>query len=82
MRLNELAKSRYVAPYAYALAYLGLGAKERALDELERAFERGDTNYLFVVKVDPMLDALRGNPRFEALAEKIVPAHAFRASAK
>jgi tetratricopeptide (TPR) repeat protein len=72
LRLNEEAKSRYVAPYAIALVYLGLGEKERALDELERAYQRGDTNYLFVVRVDPMLDDLRGHPRFDALVQKIV----------
>jgi TolB-like protein/Tfp pilus assembly protein PilF len=70
--LNEQAKSRYVAPYAIALVYLGLGQKERALDELESAYQRGETNYLFRVKIDPMLDDLRGNPRFDALVEKIV----------
>jgi TolB-like protein/Tfp pilus assembly protein PilF len=70
-RLNEQGKTRYVAPYAIALVYLGLGDKERALDELERAFQRGDTNYLFVIKVDPQLDELRGQPRFDALVQKI-----------
>ena len=72
LRLNEEAKSRYVAPYATALVYLGLGEKERALDDLERAYQRGDTNYLFVIRVDPMLDDLRGHPRFDALVQKIV----------
>jgi tetratricopeptide (TPR) repeat protein len=74
LRLNEEAKSRYVAPYATALVHLGLGEKERALDELERAYQRGDTNYLFVIRVDPMLDDLRGHPRFDALVQKIVGA--------
>ena len=72
MRLNEMAKSRYVAPYAIAFVYLGLGEKERAIDELERAYQSGDTNYLFLIKVDPLLDDLRGQPRFEALVQKIV----------
>ena len=72
LQLNEEAKSRYVAPYATALVYLGLGEKERALDDLERAYQRGDTNYLFVIRVDPMLDDLRGHPRFDALVQKIV----------
>jgi len=72
LRLNEEAKSRYVAPYATALVYLGLGEKERALDDLERAYQRGDTNYLFVIRVDPMVDDLRGHPRFDALVQKIV----------
>jgi hypothetical protein len=48
-----------------------LGDKERAIDELEHGYQQGETNYLFVIKVDPLLDDLRGNPRFEALVEKI-----------
>jgi Predicted integral membrane protein len=79
-RLNEQTKSRYVAPYAFVLVYLGLGEKERALDGLERAYQHGETNYLFLVKVDPLLDPLRGDLRFEALAEKIVPAAEFKSA--
>jgi TolB-like protein/Flp pilus assembly protein TadD len=71
-QLNEEAKSRYVAPYALALTLLGLGEKERALAELERAYQTHDTNYLFVIKTDPLLDDLRGDPRFELLVQKIV----------
>jgi len=71
-QLNEQAKSRHVAPYAWALLYLGLGDKKRAIDELEAAYQRGDTNYLFVLKVDPLFDDLRGQPRFDALVRKIV----------
>jgi TolB-like protein/Tfp pilus assembly protein PilF len=71
-RMIDEAKSRYVAPYASAVLYLGLGDKERALAELERAYQTGDNNYLFVLKVDPMMDELRGDRRFEALVQKIV----------
>jgi len=69
-RLNEEAKSRYIAPYALALVQIALGDKDRAIEELERAYAQGETNYLFAIKVDPMLDDLRGDPRFEALVRK------------
>ena len=71
-RLTEESKSRYVSPYAWALLYVGLGDKKRAIDELERAYQTGDTNYLFVIKTDPSLDDLRGDPRFEALVQKVI----------
>ncbi len=70
-RMTAEAKSRYIAPYAWALMYDGLGEKERAIDELERAYQRSDTNYLFVIKVDPLLEDLRSIPRFAALVQKV-----------
>ncbi len=70
-RLNQEAKSRFVAPYAKALVLNALGEKAQAIDELERAYREGTGAYLFVITVDPMVDDLRGDPRFEALAQKI-----------
>jgi adenylate cyclase len=71
-RLNEEAKSHYVAPYALALVQIPLGEKDRAIEELEQAYAKGETNYLFVIKTDPLLDDLRGQPRFEALVQKVL----------
>ena len=53
------------------------GHKEAAIDALEQAYRNGEGNDIYVIKVDPLLDGLRGHPRFEALAEKIVPAREF-----
>jgi hypothetical protein len=53
--------------------YLGLGDKEQASDELERAYRERAGNDIGNVKVDPMLDDLRGHPRFEALVQKVFP---------
>src|SRR5437660_409781 len=73
-RMTEEAKSRYVSAYSFALMFIALGDKERAIDALERAYREGAANDIITIRVDPMLDPLRGDPRFEALAEKIVPA--------
>jgi len=73
-RLNEEAKSHYVAPYALALVQIGLGDKDRAIEELDHAYREQETNYLFGIKVYPMLDDLRGDPRFEALVQKVTAA--------
>jgi TolB-like protein/Tfp pilus assembly protein PilF/class 3 adenylate cyclase len=81
-RLTEEAKTRYVSAYNMALMFLGLGEKEKALDALERAYNEGAGNDIYCIRVDPMLDELRKDSRFEALAEKIVPAREFRASSK
>ncbi len=81
-RMTEEAKSRYVSAYSFALMFVGLGDKERAIDALERAYREGAANDIITIRVDPMLDDLHGDPRFEALAEKIVPAREFHASSK
>ena len=80
-RLSEETKSRYVPAYSFALMYLSLGDKERAIDEMERAYRERANIDVWMIKVDPMLDDLRGNPRFEALAEKVVPAAQFGSKA-
>jgi hypothetical protein len=51
--------------------YLALGDKERAIDEMERAYRERAGSDVFLIKVDPLLDELRGNPRFEALVQKV-----------
>src|SRR5436309_654750 len=79
-RMTEEAKSRYVSAYSFALMFIALGDKERAIDALERAYREGAANDIITIRVDPMLEDLRGQPRFEAPAEKIVPASQFRSA--
>src|SRR5213083_220253 len=79
-RMTEEAKSRYVSAYSFALMFIALGDKERAIDALERAYREGAANDIITIRVDPMLEDLRGQPRFEALAEKIVPASQFKSA--
>jgi TolB-like protein len=81
VQLNQEAKTRYVSPYGVGLMYLGLGDKKRAMDELERAYRENDGGDVYNIRIDPMLDDLRGDPRFEALAEKIIPVREFKSAA-
>jgi TolB-like protein/Flp pilus assembly protein TadD len=69
--LNEMAKFAEVPEYALALVYTSLSEKERAIEALEHGFAGGNKSYLFLLPGDPFLDDLRGDPRFEALAQKI-----------
>jgi TolB-like protein/Flp pilus assembly protein TadD len=70
-QLQQLAAHRYVPFGTFAGVYMALGEKDKAIDYLERAYR---DHALSGIKVDPMLDPLRGDPRFEALAAKIFPA--------
>jgi TolB-like protein/Flp pilus assembly protein TadD len=69
--LRELSKERYVALYYLALIQAGLGEKEAAMDLLEQAYEQRDGYNIAYIKLDPCLDPLRGDPRFETLVQKI-----------
>jgi tetratricopeptide (TPR) repeat protein len=76
--LEEIAKDRYVPDYSFALTYLALGKNEEAVKWLESSYAKHqpDLNW---IRVDPDLRPLHGDPRFEALAEKILPAREFTA---
>jgi len=73
-QLTEAAKKRYVQHYAFALIHVALGEKDQALSWLEKGVQARGGSYLCFIKVDPFFDPLRGDPRFEALVQKIVGA--------
>ncbi len=68
--LKERSRHHYVFPSVFAYAYLGLGEKDRALTYLEQAYEEQDPA-LFYLKVSPLLDPLRSEPRFQALLRRV-----------
>jgi tetratricopeptide (TPR) repeat protein len=75
--LDNISQHREVLAYWRALLYLSLNNKGQAIHWLEQSFAERDGANIGWIKVDPLLDALRGDRRFEALAEKIVPAREF-----
>ncbi len=68
--LKEMSDNQYVAPYWMAVLYVGLGEKEQALDWLEKAFEGRDGSMVFL-KVDPVFNGIRSDPRFVRLIKKM-----------
>ena len=69
-RLNALAEKRYVSPYLKAIAYTGLGEIDQAFDQLEKAFAERALWMVFL-KVDPFLDRLREDQRFEEMLRRL-----------
>jgi TolB-like protein/Flp pilus assembly protein TadD/class 3 adenylate cyclase len=72
-QLQELEQHGTLWAFGFALVYVGLGDKNEAVNWLERSYQNKEFAKLSLIKVEPMLDPLRGDPRFEKLANQIVP---------
>ncbi|MGC1297761.1 MAG: tetratricopeptide repeat protein [Alloacidobacterium sp.] len=71
--LGELKKRQqtgYVPAGAFVNAYLGLGDNDEAFAWFERAYEE-QSNSLVYIKVFPLFDPLRGDPRFQDLVRRV-----------
>ncbi len=69
-QLNELGKNRYVSPLDVAYVYAGLREKEQAFAWLKRAHQERSWG-MYRIKVDPKLDRLRSDPRFQDLLRRM-----------
>ena len=70
--LKKLSARRYVASFDMAIAFLGLGDRERTLAYLETAVEERSPRLLFLT-IDPRFDRLRSDSRFQRLLERAGP---------
>src|SRR5438309_5009069 len=70
--LDKISQQREVVGYLRALLYLSLNKKDEALRWLEKGYEERDGSNISTIKVDPLLTSLHGDPRFKALAQKVV----------
>ena len=60
----------YVSPAELAILYTGLGDKDGAFQELERAYAAHDLQMQYL-KVEPHYDSLRSDPRFKDLMRRV-----------
>jgi tetratricopeptide (TPR) repeat protein len=63
-------EGKYVSPYHRAMVYAGLGDKNQALTELEKAFEENSI-WLIWLKVDFQFEDLHDEPRFQDLIKRL-----------
>ena len=68
--LEERAARAPVQAGAFALAHAGLGDRDRALASLRRAYE-DRSRFVVFLKVWPIYDPLRDDPRFAALVREV-----------
>ncbi len=68
--LTKITKQKYVAPYFFAGIHIGLGEDDRALEYLEKSHEE-HSHWLIYLHIDPSMDSLRSNPRFQELLRRV-----------
>jgi len=70
---NELvaqSNDMYISPYGLAWLYFALGKEDQGFESLEMAYKERDT-WLIEIKVEPLLDSVRSDPRFKELLKKM-----------
>ncbi len=68
-QLQGRGQHEYVPTFDLSYVYVFLKQKDKALEELETASEKHDIN-VNSLKVDPLLDPLRADPRFHELLKR------------
>jgi TolB-like protein/DNA-binding winged helix-turn-helix (wHTH) protein/Tfp pilus assembly protein PilF len=68
--LRKRSATDYVPPSSIGNVYVGLNRREDALDEFERAFAQHDP-WMFWLKVHPLYDEIRNDPRFQELIRRM-----------
>lgn len=69
-KLERHVRDDGVGRYEIALVYAGLGEKQEAFKWLDQAYDAHDVGLLYL-KVDPCLNPLRSDPRFDDLVRRV-----------
>lgn len=68
--LRAVAEQRHVPPCWLAIIHMSLGDADRAMEWLEIAFKTRDV-YLMQMKVSPLFDGIRADPRYPGLLRRM-----------
>jgi eukaryotic-like serine/threonine-protein kinase len=69
-KLTKPADGKYVSSYGVSLIYIALGDNQSAFQWFDRAYQERDES-LIHLKVDPRLDPIRTEPRFDELLQRL-----------
>ena len=69
-QLKQEVEKSGIGRYEIAFIYAGLGDKNNAFEWLERSFDSRDKGLTYL-KIDPCLDPLRADPRFDDLVKRV-----------
>ena len=69
-QLRKIAKQSYVSSYGLAQIYAALGYKQNTMNCLQSAYDEGAV-WMQYLQVDPVLDSVRSQPRFQDLARQM-----------
>lgn len=68
--LKELSTREYVTPYDMAILCAGLGERDQAFEYLDKAHEEHSPRLPYL-RVEPIWDLLRDDPRFQDLLRRM-----------
>jgi serine/threonine protein kinase/Tfp pilus assembly protein PilF len=69
-QLKSLSDQRYVSPVDMAMLHVGLDNIDQAIEYLEKAYEE-HADRMSWIKVHPVFDPLRSDPRFQAILQRM-----------
>lgn len=68
--LLEQSEEAYVSPTGIVIVCFALGKNDQGFEWLDEAYENGDW-WLSWLKISPLYDSVRSDPRFKALLKKV-----------
>jgi len=69
-KMEDIAKTTYLPPTDFARVYVALGEPDRAIEQLEKAYEVRDGD-MFMLGELPYFDPLRNDPRFQEIIRRM-----------
>jgi TolB-like protein/DNA-binding winged helix-turn-helix (wHTH) protein/Tfp pilus assembly protein PilF len=72
--LERQSRTHYVSPFTFGVSYARLGQTDRALDNLEKAFQERYPSMIFLA-AEPVFASLHSDPRFQDLVRRVSLPH-------